>query len=165
MARELASAESAAVYGRIGTTTQAFGTLASWLVDVINVLTGNLDRPGGAMFPLAAAGQPNANGEPGHGKGFRMGRWQSRVRGLDEAFGELPAACLAEEIETEGEGRIRALITIAGNPLLSTPNSGRLRAAVESLDFMVSVDCYLNETTSLADVVLPVPSPLERSHY
>jgi anaerobic selenocysteine-containing dehydrogenase len=165
MARELAAAPAAAVYARIGTTTQEFGTLASWLVDVINVLTGNLDRPGGAMFPLAAAGQPNANGEPGHGKGFRMGRWQSRVRGLDEAFGELPAACLAEEIETEGEGRIRALITIAGNPLLSTPNSGRLRAAVESLDFMVSVDCYLNETTSLADVVLPVPSPLERSHY
>ena len=165
MARELAAAPRAAVYARIGTTTQEFGTLASWLVDVINVLTGNLDRPGGAMFPLAAAGQSNSAGEAGRGRGFKLGRWQSRVRGLDEAFGELPVVCLAEEIETPGEGRIRALITVAGNPLLSTPNSDRLRAAVESLEFMVSVDCYLNETTSRADVVLPVPSPLERGHY
>ena len=165
MARDLAAAPTAAVYARIGTTTQEFGTLASWLVDVVNILTGNLDRPGGAMFPRAAAGQPNSTGQPGRGRGFRLGRWQSRVRGLDEAFGELPVACLAEEIETSGEGQIRALLTIAGNPLLSTPNSGRLRAAVESLEFMVSVDCYLNETTSMADVVLPVPSPLERAHY
>jgi anaerobic selenocysteine-containing dehydrogenase len=165
MARELAAADSAAVYGRIGTTTQEFGTLASWLVDVLNILTGNLDRPGGAMFPLAAAGQPSAGGEPGRGRGIEFGRWASRVRGAPETFGELPVVCLAEEIETEGAGRVRALITVAGNPLVSTPNSGRLRAAVGSLEFMVSIDAYLNETSSQADVVLPVPSPLERAHY
>jgi anaerobic selenocysteine-containing dehydrogenase len=165
MARELAAAPTAAVYGRIGTTTQEFGTLASWLVDVLNLLTGNLDRPGGAMFPLAAAGQPSANGESGRGRGIEIGRWHSRVRGAPEAFGELPVVCLAEEIETEGEGRVRALVTIAGNPLVSTPNSARLRRAAESLDFMISIDAYLNETSSMADVVLPVPTPLERPHY
>lgn len=165
MARELAGAERAAVYGRIGTTTQEYGTLASWLVDVLNVITGNLDREGGAMFPLAAAGQPNANGEPGRGRGLKFGRWQSRVRGLPEAFGELPVACLAEEIEAPGEGRIRAMVTVAGNPVVSTPNAARLRKALCSLEFMVSIDCYVNETTGLADVVLPVPSPLERAHY
>ncbi|MEA2419151.1 MAG: hypothetical protein QOE60_1357 [Thermoleophilaceae bacterium] len=165
MARELAAAESAAVYGRIGTCTQEFGTLASWLVDVLNVITGNLDRPGGAMFPRAAAGQTNSTGPPGSGRGFMLGRWNSRVRGLPEAFGELPVACLAEEIETPGEGQVRALITIAGNPALSTPNSGRLGAALEDLDFMVSLDVYVNETTRHADVILPGPSPLERAHY
>jgi anaerobic selenocysteine-containing dehydrogenase len=165
MARELAAAPSAAVYGRIGTTTQRFGTTASWLVDVINVLTGNLDRPGGAMFPRPAAGSPNTSGEPGRGRGARFGRWRSRVRGLGELFGELPVACLAEEIQTSGEGQIRALLTIAGNPVVSTPNSARLAAALDDLDFMVSVDIYLNETTRHADVILPGPSPLERSHY
>src|SRR5918992_627571 len=165
MARELAAAETAAVYGRIGTTTQEFGTLASWLVDVLNVLTGNLDRPGGAMFPLAAAGQRNTAGAPGHGRGVALGRWASRVRGLPEAFGELPVAALAEEIETPGEGQVRALVTYAGNPALSTPNSGRLERALGQLDFMVSVDIYLNETTRQADVILPGSSPLERSHY
>src|SRR3954470_6224421 len=107
MARELAAAERAVVYGRIGTCTQEFGTLASWLVDVLNVLTGNLDEPGGAMFTRAAAGQKNANGEPGRGRGIPLGRWHSRVRGLPEAFGELPVACLAEEMETPGEGQVR----------------------------------------------------------
>ena len=165
MARELASAQRAAVYARIGTTTQEYGTLASWLVDVLNVITGNLDRPGGAMFPLAAAGQSNATGEPGHGRGVRLGRWSSRVRGLAESFGELPVAGLAEEIETPGDGQIRAMLTVAGNPVVSTPNAARMRAALSSLEFMVSIDCYVNETTSLADVILPVPSPLERSHY
>lgn len=165
MARELAAAERAVVYARLGTTTQSFGTLSSWLVDVLNVLTGNLDRPGGAMFTLAAAGQGNSSGAPGRGRGFVHGRWRSRVRELPETFGELPVAALAEEIDTPGEGRVRALITVAGNPLLSTPNSGRLGAAVESLELLVSLDCYLNETSSRADVVLPVPSPLERPHY
>jgi anaerobic selenocysteine-containing dehydrogenase len=165
MARELAAAPRATVYGRIGTTTQRFGATASWLVDVVNVLTGNLDRHGGAMFPRPAAGSSNTAGEPGRGRGARFGRWQSRVRGLDEVFGELPVACLAEEIETPGEGQIRALLTIAGNPAVSTPNSERLAAALEDLDFMVSVDIYVNETTRHADVILPGPSPLERSHY
>jgi anaerobic selenocysteine-containing dehydrogenase len=165
MARELAAAPSAAVYGRIGTTTQRFGTTASWLVDVLNVVTGNLDRPGGAMFPLVATGAANTIGEPGRGRGTQFGRWHSRVRGLGEIFGELPAACLAEEIETPGEGQVRALITVAGNPAVSTPNSARLAAALETLDFMVSVDVYVNETTRHADVILPGPSPLQRSHY
>jgi len=165
LARELAAAPSAAVYGRIGTCTQEFGTLASWLVEVVNVLTGNLDREGGAMFPLAAAGARNTSGTPGRGRGVRFGRWHSRVRGLPEVFGEIPVACLAEEIETPGDGQVRALITIAGNPLLSTPNGARLRRAVESLDFMVSIDLYLNETTRHADVILPPPSALARSHY
>ncbi len=165
LARELAAAPSAAVYGRIGTCTQEFGTLASWLVDVLNLLTGNLDREGGAMFPLAAAGHSNAAGEPGRGRGVRFGRFASRVRGLGETFGELPTACLAEEIETPGEGQVRALITVAGNPARSAPNSARLEAALESLELIVSIDMYLNETTRHANVILPVPSPLCRGHY
>ena len=166
VARELAAASPAAVYGRIGTCTQEFGTLASWLVDVLNVLTGNLDRPGGAMFTRAAAGSRTAHDAPdGVGRGFRMGRWHSRVRGLAEAFGELPVACLAEEIDTPGDGQVRALVTLAGNPALSTPNSGRLERALASLDFMVSIDIYVNETTRHADVVLPGVSPLEKPHY
>jgi anaerobic selenocysteine-containing dehydrogenase len=165
MARELAAASRAAVYGRIGTTTQRFGTTASWLVDVLNIVTGNLDRPGGAMFPRPAAGSPNTVGEPGRGRGAAFGRWHSRVRELGEVFGELPVACLAEEIQTPGDGQIRALLTIAGNPVVSTPNSQRLAAALDDLDFMVSVDIYVNETTRHADVILPGPSPLERSHY
>ncbi|MGH2858901.1 MAG: molybdopterin-dependent oxidoreductase [Solirubrobacteraceae bacterium] len=165
LARDLAAAPTAAVYGRIGTCTQEFGTLASWLVDVLNVLTGNLDRPGGAMFPLGAAGHSNAAGVPGRGRGMRFGRFASRVRGLPEVFGELPAACLAEEIDTAGDGRVRALITLAGNPVVSSPNSARLDAALASLELMVSVDVYVNETTRHADVILPAPSPLARSHY
>jgi anaerobic selenocysteine-containing dehydrogenase len=165
MARELAAADRAAVYARIGTCTQEFGTLASWLVDVLNVLTGNLDREGGAMFTRAAAGQRNSSGAPGSGRGVRFGRWASRVRGLPEVYGELPVACLAEEIDTPGDGQVRALITVAGNPLVSIPNSGRLERAVETLDFMLAVDIYINETTRHADVILPGPEPLEKSHY
>ncbi len=165
IARELAAAEPAACYARIGTCTQEFGTVASWLVDVLNVITGNLDRPGGAMFTRAAAGARNTSGKRGIGRGVRISRWQSRVRGLPETFGELPVACLAEEIETPGEGQVRALVTYAGNPARSTPNSGRLERAMDKLDFMVSVDIYLNETTRHADVILPGSSPLERSHY
>jgi anaerobic selenocysteine-containing dehydrogenase len=165
IARELAAAPRAAVYGRIGTCTQEFGTLASWLVDVLNVLTGNLDREGGAMFTKAAAGSKTASGPGGRGRGVQFGRWKSRVRGLPEVYGELPAACLAEEIETPGEGRIRALVTIAGNPVLSTPNAGRLKRALAGLEFMVSVDIYLNETTRHAHVVLPPSPSLTRGHY
>jgi anaerobic selenocysteine-containing dehydrogenase len=165
LARELAAAERGAVYARIGTCTQEFGTLASWLVDVINVLTGHLDRPGGAMFTKAAAGSPTTRGTPGRGKGVRFGRRVSRVRGLPEVFGELPVACLAEEIETPGPGQVRALITIAGNPVLSTPNGDRLARALERLEFMVSLDLYVNETTRHAEVILPGLSPLEQSHY
>jgi anaerobic selenocysteine-containing dehydrogenase len=165
MARELAAAPRAAVYGRIGTCTQEFGTLASWLVDVLNVLTGNLDREGGAMFPRAAAAQRNSAGRGGEGKGIKIGRWHSRVRGLPETFGELPVSALAEEIETPGEGQVRALVTIGGNPVVSTPNSERLDAAIEGLDFRVAVDIYVNETTRHADVILPGPQPLEKEHF
>ncbi len=165
IARELAAAPRAAVYGRIGTCTQEFGTLNSWLVDVLNLLTGNLDREGGAMFPKAAAGARNATGTPGHGRGVRFGRWKSRVRGLPEIYGELPASCLAEEIDTPGQGQVKALITLAGNPALSTPNSERLQRALGTLNFMVSIDIYLNETTRFANVVLPPPPVLARSHY
>ena len=164
MARELAAAERAAVYGRIGTTLQEFGTLASWLVDVLNAITGNLDREGGAMFPLAAAGQTNSS-PSSKPRQFVTGRWASRVRGAPEVIGELPVACLAEEIEAPGEGQVRALITMAGNPCVSTPNAGRLSGALESLEFMVSLDIYVNETTRHADVILPGPTPLERPHY
>ncbi|HEY1592048.1 MAG TPA: molybdopterin-dependent oxidoreductase [Solirubrobacteraceae bacterium] len=165
IARELAAAPTAAVYGRIGTCTQEFGTLSSWLVDVLNFLTGNLDREGGAMFPLGAAGHSNAAGTPGRGRGGRFHRWHSRVRALGEVFGELPVACLAEEIDTPGEGQVRALITISGNPVVSTPNSGRLDAALAQLEFMVALDVYVNETTRHAHVILPAPSPLRRPHY
>ncbi|MCW2983893.1 MAG: molybdopterin oxidoreductase, partial [Conexibacter sp.] len=165
VARDFAAAPSAVAYGRIGTTTQAFGTTASWLIDVLNVVTGNLDRPGGAMFPLPSAGLANTKGEPGRGRGARFGRWGSRVRGLGEVFGELPVACLAEEIDTPGEGQVRALLTVAGNPVVSTPNSDRLAAALDELDFMVSIDIYVNETTRHADVILPSPSPLEKAHF
>ncbi len=165
LAHELHDAPTAAVYGRIGTTTQAFGTLASWLVDVVNVLIGALDRPGGAMFPRAAAGAANTRGKPRVGRGVRLHRRHSRVRGLPETMGELPVVALAEEIDTPGDGQVRGLLTIAGNPVLSTPNGGRLDAALDQLQFMVSVDIYVNETTRHADVLLPAPDPLSKSHY
>ena len=165
LARGLATTERAAVYGRIGTCTQEFGTLASWLVDVVNVLTGHLDAPGGAMFTRPAAGSAHTRGTPGRGKGVRFGRWKSRVRQSPEVYGELPAACLAEEIDTAGSGQVKALITIAGNPVLSTPNGDRLDRALGTLSFMVCLDIYLNETTRHADVVLPGLSPLEVPHY
>jgi anaerobic selenocysteine-containing dehydrogenase len=165
LARELAAARTAVVYGRIGTCTQEFGTLASWLVDVLNALTGNLDSEGGAMFTKAAAGQANSRGSGGSGRGVRFGRWTSRVRGLPELFGELPVVALAEEIETPGEGQVRAFISVGGNPARSTPNSGRLEKALQTLDFMLAIDIYVNETTRHADVILPAPSPLAKSHY
>ncbi|KMO83539.1 molybdopterin-dependent oxidoreductase [Mycolicibacterium chlorophenolicum] len=163
LARELAAAPSAAVYGRMGTSTVEFGTLGSWLVDVVNVLTGNLDRPGGAMFPCS----PVAPAPRGHrpGRGFVTGRWHSRVSGRPEALSELPVAVLAEEIETPGEGQIRAMITVAGNPVLSAPDGERLDRALESVWFMVSVDPYLNETTRHADVILPPPPPSHAPHF
>ncbi|MFJ6700473.1 molybdopterin oxidoreductase family protein [Streptomyces sp. NPDC091272] len=164
VARDLAAAPTAAVYGRVGSSTVEFGTLANWLVDVLNITTGNLDRPGGALFPRSATGpEPRT---PGPGKGFDLGRWRSRVSGHPEAKGELPLAALAEEIATPGEGRIRALITIAANPVLSAPDGDRLdRALSDDLDFMVAVDPYLNETSRHADVILPPPPPSRSAHF
>ncbi|GAB2749445.1 molybdopterin oxidoreductase family protein [Streptomyces bullii] len=165
LARELAAAPTAAVYGRIGSCTVPHGTLASWLVDVLNILTGNLDRPGGALFPQAATDRSPRPAGPG--RGFALGRWHSRVSRHPEAKGELPLAALAEEIDTatdEGEP-IRALVAVAANPVLSAPDGDRLDKALASLDFMVSVDPYLNETSRHAHVVLPPPPPAQSPHH
>ena len=165
MAREIASAPTAAVYGRIGTTTTEFGSTASWLVDAVNILSGNLDRPGGVMFSTPVAGGPTTHGTPGSGRGFAIGRGHSWVSGHPEVMGEYPVAALAEEILEPGDGQVRSFITVAGNPVLSTPNSAQLDAALDEVEFMVSVDMYLNETTRHADVILPPPSQLQRPHY
>ncbi|MDZ7937844.1 MAG: molybdopterin-dependent oxidoreductase [Rhodoferax sp.] len=165
LARQLATTPRAAVYARIGTCTQTYGTLASWLVDVLNTLTGHLDMEGGMLFAKSAAFASNTGGKPGVGKGVSTGRHHARVSAAPEVYGELPMTCLAEEIETAGEGQIKALITVATNPVLSSPNGPRLAAALEQLDFMVSLDIYLNETTRHADVILPGLSPLEDWHY
>lgn len=163
LARDLAAAPTAAVYGRIGSCTVEYGTLTSWLVDVLNILTGNLDRPGGALFPLSATDR--APRPAGPGKGFSLGRWHSRVSGHPEAKGELPLSALAEEIETPGQGRIRAVVSIAANPVLSAPDGRRLDAALAGLDFMVSIDPYLNETSRHAHVVLPPAPPSQSAHF
>lgn len=165
LARQLAAAKCAAVYGRVGTCTQEYGTLCNWLVDVLNILTGHFDVPGGAMFPKAAAFAINTIGKPGTGRGITTGRRKSRVSGSPEVLGEFPIGCLPEEIDTPGEGQIKALITVGSNPVLSAPNGARLSAALEQLEFMVSLDIYVNETTRHADVILPGSSPLEDMHY
>lgn len=161
LARDLARAERAVCYGRVGLCTQELGGLGAWLVNVLNVLTGRLDAPGGAMFTKPAL--DIVGDRLLHAGSF--GRWRSRVRGLPEFGGELPVAVLAEEIEAPGDGQIRALVTSAGNPVLSSPNGRRLDRALASLDFMVSVDVYVNETTRHAHVILPPTGPLERDHY
>jgi anaerobic selenocysteine-containing dehydrogenase len=165
LARDLAGTERAALYGRIGTCTQAFGTLASWLIDVVNTLTGHLDEPGGVMFPTAPAFAANTLGAPGSGKGVTVGRRKSRVSGAPEVFGELPMGCLAEEIETPGDGQVRALIALACNPVLSAPNGPRLAAALQKLELMISLDIYLNETSRHAHVILPGFSSLAEPHF
>ncbi len=165
LARALVASPTAAVYGRIGTCTQEFGTLASWLVDVVNLLSGNLDRVGGAMFPQGATGQASSKGKPGSGAGFRMARARSRVSGAPESLGEFSVSVLAEEIETPGDGQIRALIVIGGNPVSSNPNTERLDQAVAGLEFLVSIDPYINETSRHATVILPPPTALQKSHY
>jgi anaerobic selenocysteine-containing dehydrogenase len=160
IALEFAAAESAVCYGRIGLSTQKFGGLCQWLINSINILTGNFDRAGGAMFTAPAFDILAAS------KGGNIfGRWQSRVRKLPEFMGELPVAALAEEILTEGEGQIKALFTSCGNPVLSTPHGTRLESALEKLEFMVSIDIYINETTRKADIILPPATGLEVSHY
>ena len=178
IAQELTAAPRAAVYGRMGTTTSGLthgdqvipmATLASWLIDIINIALGSLDRPGGVMFPLPVAGGPSTEGTPGSGHGVQIpGRRRTRVRGLPSALGEFPASALAEEIDTpdpESGEHIRAVFVVGGNPVVSTPNQDRLSAAFRSLDLLVSVDPYLTATSSLADVVLPVASPLTRPQH
>jgi anaerobic selenocysteine-containing dehydrogenase len=160
IAREFASAKSAVCYGRMGVSVQKFGTICQWLINAINILTGNFDRKGGAMFTSPAFDllQTSKGGEI-------FNRWQSRVRKLPEFMSELPVAALAEEILTDGEGQIKALITSCGNPVLSTPNGSQLDKALQNLDFMVSIDFYINETTQHADIILPPASNVESSHY
>jgi anaerobic selenocysteine-containing dehydrogenase len=163
LARAFADAPSAVAYGRVGTSTQEFGALAAWLVIALNAVTGNLDREGGFMMTTPAAdlvGLATRTGDRGH-----FDRWRSRVRGLPEFGGELPVATLAEEIETEGPGRIRALVTFAGNPVLSTPNGARLDRALSGLEYMVAIDLYRNETTRHANLILPTSFGFERDHY
>ncbi|TCC41066.1 molybdopterin-dependent oxidoreductase [Kribbella speibonae] len=159
IAQEFGAAERAACYGRVGVSTQQFGAICQWAIQVLNIITGNLDRPGGTMFP-----RPAVNPLLGLGRGH-VGVWKSRVRGLPEFGGELPVSTMTEEILTPGEGQIRAMVTVAGNPVLSTPDGRRLDEALGSLDFMVAVDPYINETTRHADVILPPAPPLERDHY
>ncbi|MGZ8810868.1 MAG: molybdopterin dinucleotide binding domain-containing protein, partial [Thermoanaerobaculia bacterium] len=160
IARELAAAPSAVCYGRVGTTLQSFGTLNQWLVQLVNIVTGNLDREGGAMptNPLIPITGPGTR--PGH-----YAQWRSRVSGLPESGGELPVAVLAEEILTPGVGQIRGMVTVCGNPVLSTPDGRRLDEALASLDFLLAIDIYINETTRHADLILPPTSSLNHDHY
>lgn len=162
LADEIAAAPTAAVHGRIGTTTVEFGTLTTWLIDVIAILTGNLDEPGGSMFPYSATDRvrPNRPGRP-----YRVGRWHSRVNGNPEIQGELPAADLPAEVLEPGDGQLKMMVTVAGNPVLSCPDSQRMEEAFASLDAMVAVDIYINETTRHADVIIPPAGALEKNHY
>lgn len=164
LARDLSSASSGVVYGRVGVSMHPYGGLCHWLVNALDILTGNLDRRGGAMFTRPAFDLVAAAGPLGVGRGS-FGRWRSKVRGLPEFGGELPVATLAEDIEAGGDDPIRALVTIAGNPVLSTPNGPRLEAAIASLDFVLAIDPYLNETTRHAHLILPPSGPLEHDHY
>lgn len=166
LARELAGTDKSVVYGRIGLCNQEFGSLASWLVDVVNILTGHFDTPGGAMFPRPAAWSITTQPLPGLEDGApEFGRWKTRVRGAKEVLGQVPVSCLVEEIATPGEGQLKALITIAGNPVLSSPGGDKLDEALPMLKAMISVDNWLNETTRHADVILPGLSPLEQPHH
>ena len=166
LASELAGTEKSVVYGRIGLCNQEFGSLASWLVDVINILTGHFDTPGGAMFPKPTAWSITTQPLPGlEGGVAEFGRWRTRVRGAKEVLGQAPVSCMAEEIATPGGGQLKALITVAGNPVLSTPGGDKLDAALPLLEAMISVDLWLNETTRHADVILPGLSPLEQAHH
>jgi anaerobic selenocysteine-containing dehydrogenase len=166
LAHQLAETPNAVVYGRIGLCNQEFGTLASWLVDVVNIVTGHFDVPGGLLFPRASAWPVTLHPMEGLEGGVpNFGRWRSRVRGAPEVLGHVPASCLVEEITTPGEGQIRALFTVAGNPVLSTPGGDRLADALDGLDAMICVDNWINETTCHADVILPGLSPLEQPHH
>ncbi len=154
-------AGAAVCYGRMGVSTQLFGSLCQWLVHCLNILTGNMDRAGGFMLPSPAFDPVR----PSKGKKRQLGRWKSRVRGLPEFNGEIPSVTLADEILTAGEGQIKAMVTSCGNPVLSVPNGGKLDEAFESLEFMVCVDIYLNETTRHADIILPPATGLEVPHF
>ncbi len=163
IAREFAQAQAAVCYGRMGLSTQAFGAVAQWLINVLNIITGNFDRRGGAMFTLPAIDMVGLTGMRGSTGNFA--RFRSRVRNLPSFGGELPVSALAEEILTPGEGQIKAMVTVAGNPVLSTPNGTQLEQAFAQLDYMVAIDIYINETTKHAHIILPPNTGLENDHY
>ncbi len=163
LADDFNEARSAVCYGRMGVSTQAFGSLTQWLINLLNITTGNFDRPGGALFNQPAVDVVKLLGAKG--TQHKFGRYHSRVRKLPEFYGELPVATLADEIFTEGPGQIKALITSAGNPVLSTPQGNRLAEGLKKLEFQVAIDIYLNETTNEADVILPPATGLENAHY
>ena len=157
LAQDFMAAKAAVCYGRMGVSTQGFGSLCQWLIHCLNILTGNMDVPGGFMLPSPAFDPVR----PSNGKTRKLGRWKSRVRGLPEFNGEIPSVTLAEEILTEGEGQIKAMVTSCGNPILSTPNGGKLDEAFSNLEYMVAVDIYLNETTRHANIILPPATGIE----
>jgi len=159
IAKELSNGQPAIMYGRLGVSVTRFGTLNHYLINLINIATGNLDREGGVMFPDSIIDPVERSGTGSYG------RYKNRLSGSPECLGELPAAELAAEISTPGEGQIGALLTIAGNPVLSAPGGQHLGDAMDGLDLMVSLDMYINETTSHADYILPPCGPLERDHY
>ena len=161
LARDMANTEGAVCYGRMGVSVQVYGTLCQWAIQMINILTHSLDVRGGMMASSPAFGYI----KPGESGAGHFAAFHSRVSGLPEFSGELPASAMAEEILTEGEGQIRSLITIAGNPVLSAPNGNQMDKALAGLDFMVSIDFYINETTQHADIILPPTSALEHDHY
>jgi anaerobic selenocysteine-containing dehydrogenase len=148
-----------ALYGRMGASTQSFGTLTAWLITMVNIACGQIDREGGLLFTAPAVDTVDLFG-PG-----TIGRYNSRVSGYREVLGEFPAAAMAEEMETPGPGQIRSLFVVAGNPVLSSPNGRRLDAALANLELMVSVDMYVNATSRRAHYILPPTGPLERDHY
>jgi len=160
LAIEFFTAERAACYGRIGTSLQRFGSLTSWLVDVLNILSGNLDRPGGAMFPSTVV-PPMLLNDKYDGDQPPYAKRRSRVSGMPEIAGIMPAVTLAEEITTPGDGQIRGLFVISGNPVSSIPNFSRNLDAFRQLDLQVSVDIYINETSKLADFILPTPPTVQ----
>ena len=161
LARQLGETDRAVVYGRMGVSVQRFGGLCQWAIQVINILIGAFDREGGTLLPTPAMDSVQ-RGSRGAGS---FDRFRSRVRGLPEHGGELPAVTLAEEILTEGEGQIRGMITVAGNPLRSSAGSNQLTRAFESLEFQMAIDFYINETTCHADLILPPTDSLEHDHY
>ena len=163
LAQRLADTERAVVHGRFGACTQPYGSVTGWLLVVVNALTRHLDEPGGLMFANPALDVVGLSARAGKRGSFD--RYRSRVRDLPEFGGELPVACLAEEIATPGDGQLKALITHAGNPVLSAPEGKALEDALPKLELMVSIDFFLNETTRHAHYILPPTPPLQRPHY
>ena len=161
IARELAGSKRGICYGRMGVSVQSYGALCQWLIQLINIACGNLDRPGGVLFTKPAF--DTVGDAPSNAGHFAL--WKSRVSGLPEFSGELPAVALSEEILTPGEGQIKAMITAAANPVLTIPNGTQLEKGLKSLDFMVSIDPYINETTRFADIILPPTFALEHDHF